>query len=101
MSWIDSYAFDDEFDDFRDNPRAASFWADRIALEVAAGHELHGRAWTVVATWGPQDEAVVRQGEDVALVHLTFTKAPPEHPPYPLTRFFRSAEEFEAFMADR
>lgn len=30
----------------------------------------------------------------MALVHLTFTKAPPENPPWPSTTFFASADEF-------
>jgi hypothetical protein len=101
MSWIDSFEFEDDFQDFRIDPEGANFWADRITTEVAPGHPLHGREWTVIAKYHPQDEVVVRHGTDVALVHLTFTQAPPERPPWPSTTLFASAEEFKAHFEYR
>ena len=101
MTWIDSYEFDDDFQDFRIQPDRSRFWADRLGTEVAPGHPLHGREWAVIAKYEPQDEVVVRQGSDVALVHLTFTASPPERPPWPATTFFASAQEFEAYFEFR
>lgn len=96
MSWIDTFEFDDDFQDFRIDPRGADFWSDRILREVGTGHPLHGRQWDVIAKYCAQDEVVVRHGTDVALVHLTFTTSPPERPPFPDTVFFASAEELRA-----
>jgi hypothetical protein len=101
VSWIDAYEFGGEFDDLRANPERARFWSDEILREVPAGHELFGRDWIVIAEWAPQDEVVVRSGDEVAVVHLTFTKQPPERLPYPTTRFLGSAAEFEAFFEFR
>lgn len=101
MAWVDHYEFDEEFQDFRIDPEGANYWANRIAIEVAPGHPLHGRVWTVIAKYHPQDEVVVRNGEVVALVHLTFTQDPPERPPWPSTEFFPSVEEFEAYFEYR
>lgn len=101
MTWIDSYEFDDDFQDFRIEPDGARFWADRVAIEAGQGHPLHGCDWAVVAKYWPQDEVLVRHGADVALVHLTFTRNPPEHPPLPSTTFFASAQEFEAYFEFR
>jgi len=101
MAWVDSFEFNEEFQDFRVDPEGAPYWADRIPVEVAPGHPLHGRVWTVIAKYHPQDEVVVKHDADVALVHLTFTQDPPEPPPWPSTTFFDSAEEFEAYMDDR
>jgi hypothetical protein len=101
MPWIDSYEFDDDFQDFRINPEGVTFWADRILAEVAPGHPLHGRDWSVVAKYHPQDEVVVRYGAEVALVHLTFTQTPPERSAWPSTTFFASADEFQAHFEHR
>lgn len=101
MSWIDSFEFDDDFQDLRNDPKGAAFWADRIHIEVAPGHPLHGHEWTPVAKYHPQDEVVIRHGADVALVHLTFTQVPPEHPPWPSTTFFASVDEFKAHFEFR
>ncbi|QMW65339.1 hypothetical protein H4N58_14155 [Mumia sp. ZJ1417] len=101
MPWIDSFKFDDDFQDFRNDPEGEDFWADRITAEVSSGHPLHGREWTPVAKYHPKDEVVVRHGKDVALVHLMFTRASSEHPPWPSTTFFSSADEFRAHFEYR
>ncbi|MDR7253165.1 hypothetical protein J2X46_002150 [Nocardioides sp. BE266] len=100
MIWIDYYEFEDAFQDSRIEPDGSRF-SDRLATEVAPGHPLHGRDWVVIAKYEPQDEVVVRQGSDVALVHLTFTANPPERPPLPSTTFFESARAFEAYFEFR
>lgn len=101
MPWIDDYEFDDDFQDFRIDDGTASFWADRITMEVGPGHPLNEGSWTVVAKYLPQDEVVVRRGADVALVHLTFTQSPPDRLPWPATTFFESMETFDAHFKYR
>jgi hypothetical protein len=95
-AWVDGYEFGDEFEDLRSDPERAKVYSTELVRELRRGHPLHGREWIVVAKWTPQDEIVVRSGRDVAVVHLTYTRSPPERLPWPSTWFFRSAEEFEA-----
>ena len=64
---------------------------------MAPGHALHGRAVRVIARALPNDDIVIECGEDVAVVHLTWTQKP-DTPLWPLTTWIDSFEEFESYV---
>ena len=95
MTWVDEYQFGEDFDDLRTDPVRADGLARELFVELSSGHPLLGQAWTIVAAARPQDEVVVTTNSAVYLVHMTWTRRPPERPPYPIALAFRSAAEFE------
>ena len=95
MTWVDEYKFGEDFDDLRTDLLRADGLARVLAAELSSGHPLLGQAWTIVAQARPQDEVVVTTDSAVYLVHMTWTRRPPERPPYPIALAFRSAAEFE------
>lgn len=96
VTWVDSYEFGEDFLDLRADPEQSQFWAHQLAREVGPGHLLFGRHLDLVVKWLPQDEILVQSGEQVALVHLTFSSTLPAAPPYPRTVFLASAQDFES-----
>ncbi len=99
MPWTDAYQFDNPFEDVRDDPSALIF-ASELEREVGPGHPLFGRPLSVVARAWPQDDVVVACGEDVALIHLTWTGRR-EAPPWPVTTFLATAEALESCIEYR
>ncbi|MEU6138077.1 hypothetical protein [Nocardioides sp. NPDC047086] len=99
MTWADTYTFDGDFVDVRRAAEAQRF-TEELALEVSPGHSLHGRVWTVIARALPQDEVVAVSGDDVVLVHLTWSRRP-ERSPWPETVQVRTAAEFEGVVEGR
>lgn len=100
MSWADSYEFGEDFADLRGDRQAASLLEQELAREVADGHPLHGRSWTVIARAFPQDDVVIQSGDEVAIVHLTWAQRP-ERLPWPMTEIFASAADFGIAIANR
>jgi hypothetical protein len=86
-------------EDVRDQPIGGVLGAE-LELEVMAGRPLHGHTWAVVARAIPQDEVLVACGDEVALVHLTWSRRA-EPPPWPETTFLATAEAFESFIEYR
>jgi hypothetical protein len=69
------------------------------ALDGLAGHALHGpRPWRVMAKALPNDDVIAECEDEVSVVHLTWTQKQ-ERPPWPLTTFMASADEFESHVA--
>jgi hypothetical protein len=99
VAWTDDYRFDDQMEDVRDDPIVEVLEAE-LEREVALGHPLSGRSWQVVARALPQDEVLVACGDDVAMVHLTWSRRP-ESPPWPMTTFLTSVEAFESYIEYR
>jgi hypothetical protein len=62
------------------------------------GHALPGRPWRVIAKALPNDDVIAECEDEVAVVHLTWTQKQ-ERPPWPLTTFMASADEFESHVA--
>lgn len=107
-AWIDSIAFPEPWIDLRG-------WRDRVACrrlvarhrkelrrEIAPGHVLHGRAWTIIGLGVPaRDDALLRLEDDVvALVHLTWSGT--QEPPFwPMTVVVTSMDELRAELEDR
>jgi hypothetical protein len=52
----------------------------------------------VIAKALPNDDVIAECEDDVAVVHLTWTQKQ-ERPPWPLTTFMASADEFESHVA--
>jgi hypothetical protein len=52
----------------------------------------------VIAKALPNDDAIAECEDEVAVVHLTWTQKQ-ERPPWPLTTFIASADEFESHVA--
>jgi hypothetical protein len=100
MPWIDTYAFGGDFLDLRQYRDRAQVFEAELALELAPGHLLYGRTWSVAAQALPQDEVVVYSGEHVALVHLTHSRKA-ERLPWPEAVLIDSAADFEAIVKDR
>lgn len=99
MPWTDSYTFSGDFEDLR-GTGAAELFAEELAHELSPGHPLHGRTWIVVARAFPQDEVLVQAGEQVALVHLTWSRRA-ERGLWSESVPIGSAAEFESVLQDR
>lgn len=99
VPWTDAYTFGGDFEDLRGSETARPF-AEELARELSPGHPLHGRTWSVVARVIPQDDVIALSGDDVFLVHLTWTQRL-EPLPWPETVALASAAEFESITHDR
>ncbi|HJQ06078.1 MAG TPA: hypothetical protein VJ872_11575 [Nocardioides sp.] len=99
MTWADGYEFREPFLDLRDGDESADALTDELLRELAPGHPLHGRDVRVVARSLATDDVVVVVGDEVALVHLTWTTRKTERPPLPAARFVAAATELEAGLA--
>jgi hypothetical protein len=97
VTWVKGYPFQEPLLDLREDAEQADPLAAELELEVAPGHLLHGEAWRVIARALPNDDIVVERGGHVAVVHLTWTHKP-EQPPWPMTTWVASAEEFESYI---
>lgn len=108
MTWIDSLEFPERWIDLRERrdrvARRSVVARHRRELrrEIAPGHVLHGRAWTIIGLGVPsRDDALLRLDDDaVALVHLTWRGAK-EPPSWPMTAVVTSVDEFRAELEDR
>lgn len=99
VPWTDAYTFGGDFEDLRGSETARLF-AEELARELSPGHPLHGRTWAVIARAFPQDEVIAQSGDDVVLVHLTWTQRL-EQVPWPETVSLASAAEFESVTHHR
>jgi hypothetical protein len=54
-------------------------------------------SWRVVAASATSDDLLLALADGTAaIVHLTYTKAPPEGLPWPATAVFRTSQELES-----
>lgn len=67
-----------------------------LQKELSPGHVLHGRNVRAVAARGDCDDVlyVVDSPPRLAVVHLTWTGRPPEHPPWPSTSVLLTLDDF-------
>ena len=84
--------------DVRRLPESAAVLSAELMREIAPGHLLHGRVWSVIARALTNDDVVAMCDDDVAIVSLTWTPWKPEQPPWPLTTFVVSAEDFALYI---
>lgn len=97
MAWTQGHAFHEPLIDLRGNPEQADVLAAELQREIAPGHALYGEVWRVIAKALPNDDVVVECGDEVAVVHLTGTQKQ-DRPPWPMTTFIASVEEFESYV---
>ncbi len=79
--------------------RFAAAFEEVLRGEVAPGHALHGVPVEAIGKRDGRDDVLFRLLDGsgrVAVVHLTWTKSPPERPPWPATALFASVDEFAA-----
>ena len=86
-----------------ESPQQAELLAERLRLEVAVGHVLYNVDVEPIGKRFDTDDVLFRLLDGtarVAEVHLTWTRHPPERPPWPSTVLFPSfAEWLEVGMA--
>lgn len=97
MAWTGGYRFQEPLLDVQEDPEQADALAAELVREVAPGHVLYGRPVRVVARALPNDDIVVECEGSVAVVHLTWARKP-DTPPWPLTTWVASVEEFESYV---
>jgi hypothetical protein len=80
-------------------PHLAAAFEEVLKREVAPGHPLHGVPVEAIGKRDASDDVLFRLLDGsgrVAVVHLTWTRTPPERPPWPGTAVFAGLEEFAA-----
>lgn len=97
MTWTKGYPFQEPLIDLREDAEQADGLAAELQREVPPGHVLDGKVWRVIARALPNDDIVVECGDEVAVVHLTWTQKQ-DRLPWPMTTFVASVEEFESYL---
>lgn len=94
MLWLDPWC------DVADlGPEFAATFERVLAREVAPGHPLYGVPVAAVGKRYGTDDVLFRLLDGsgrVAVVHLTWTRSPPERPPWPATGVYADEAEFVA-----
>jgi len=93
MRWLDPWCDVAEL-----GPDFAATFERVLAREVAPGHPLYGVPVAAVGKHGGTDDVLFRLldgSRRVAVVHLTWTRSPPERPPWPITSLFANTQAFE------
>jgi len=78
-------------------PRSAATFEEVLKREVGPGHPLYGVAAEAIGKRDGSDDVLFRLLDGsgrVAVVHLTWTRSPPERPPWPGTAIFAGLDEF-------
>ena len=72
----------------------------RLRLEVAEGHALFNVPMSAIGVRLDGDDVLfrVKDGGEFVVVHLTWTRSPPERPPWPNIVFRGHAEKFAEFV---
>jgi hypothetical protein len=60
---------------------------------------LHGRPWRVIAKALPNDDVIAECKDEVAVACISLRPRSKSGPPWPLTTFMASADEFEPHVA--
>lgn len=96
MEWLDPWCDVAEL-----GPDFAATFEGVLAREVAPGHPLHGIPVSAVGKRNGTDDVLFRlldKSGRFAAVHLTWTRSPPERPPWPFTEIFA---DFKTFIERR
>lgn len=103
--WLASYTFPDTWRDLRHHVSSRAV-VDRLESELR--HELHdehllvNRTSTVISLSLARDDVVLALDRATAvIVHLTYTRTPPESPPWPLTQLVENAAELDTLLSAR
>lgn len=89
---------EDRFWDLRgdgaEERRLRESYTAELRRELAPDHVLATADWTLVATaHGSDDVVLLLHDGRAAVVHLTWTRTPPERPPYPRTTIVDGYDE--------
>jgi len=94
MKWLDPWH------DVADlGPQFAATFEEVLKREVAPGHPLYGVPVQAIGKRDGSDDVLFQLLDGsgrVAVVHLTWTRSPPERPPWPGTAIYASFGEFAA-----
>ncbi len=104
--WIDEMVFPDGWEDLRGfaepDARRRTWLTEELTRELAVGHELNAVGWTLVAAAVGRDDVVLSLDDQrAAIVHLTYTRTPPERLPWPITETASSVTELTEVFLDR
>jgi hypothetical protein len=64
-----------------------------LRREVAPPHPLHEQPASAIGRRADADDVLFLVEARFAVVHLTWTAAAPDRPPWPMTRFFADVDE--------
>ena len=90
MEWLRPWQSIDEY-----GRESAATFESVLTGEVSPRHPLYGIPIEAIGKHIACDDVLFHllDGSDrVAVVHLTWTRSPPERPPYPITRIFSGLE---------
>jgi hypothetical protein len=76
-----------------DDPAQVAGMERELKRELSAGHPLFGLPVKTLARRQDRDDVLFALEDGtgrVAVVHLTWTQSPPEHPPWPDTNLFQN-----------
>jgi hypothetical protein len=93
--WIEEFVFAEPWWDLRGTGerevKQRTALQAQLDRELDPSHPLAPRPRTVIARSDANDDiAVDLGGDEVGIVHLTWTSEPPERPPFPRTTIMRS-----------
>lgn len=94
MKWPESWHAVEDL-----GPRFAATFGEVLQREVAPGHLLYGVPVQAIGKCDASDDVLFRVLDGsgrVAEVHLTWTRSPPERPPWPSAALFDSFETWAA-----
>lgn len=98
MTWIDTYVYQEPLVDLRGDEAHAGSLTEELLREVGPGHTLYDKAVRVVARAWPNDDVFIVCGEEVAVVHLTWT-GKQDRPPWPEVTPLGSPEDLDSHVA--
>lgn len=93
MEWLEPWH------PIKGEPDQAVAMERELQREIADGHALHGLPMRALARRHDRDDVLfmIDDGSGrVAVVHLTWTSAPPDRPPWPSCAVFTSLEAWRA-----
>ena len=100
MTWLEPWV-----DLAASGPASVATFERVLDRELASGHVLYGVPMEAIGKRDGTDDVLFRLLDGsgrVAVVHLTWTQSPPEHPPWPATEVYASLGAFaeERMRAD-
>lgn len=90
VEWLEPWVPIEEY-----GPGAGPAMAGELTRELGPGHPLYRVPVEAIGRRGDRDDVLFRLLDGsgrVAVVHLTWTRSPPERYPWPATAFFPSVE---------
>jgi hypothetical protein len=103
--WLAGYLFPDTWKDLRRDVSSrvvAETLAFELRRELHEEHLLANRPITVIARSLARDDVILAlDATTAAIVHLTYTRTPPERPPWPGTELVDSSADMDLLLSMR